>query len=472
MFPMSIRTFLRAFAPWQVPVCVAYVRMPYSSVRGKIPRRGNWRIIMTQDTWLHQRNFRHLALDTLWFGGLLGSSMAFLTVYAARLGASSLLIGLFTAGPAVVNLFFSLPAGRWLEGRSFPKQTFLSSLWHRLGYVCLIPLAWLLDAHGQTWAMALITLLMAIPGTLLAVSFNAMFAAVVPPEQRARLVGVRTAVMALAVILTTLLCGQILDAIPFPVNYQLVFVIGGIAAAMSSFHLGKIRQSPGAPPMRQVGRPIRDPARPGGLRFGDELRNTFGLRFLTRAGDKSLLRFDLLHTPFGPLLGAYLAFYFFQYIPIPLFPLFWVRELKLTDAQISIANALFYITLMVASLGVQRISAWLGNHRLFVLGAVLYGIYPLLTGLASDQWLLYLASLMGGAVWGLTNSGLLTRLMERIPEDDRPAHMAFHNLALNIGILTGSLVGPLMGDALGLRGTIILAAALRLLGGVLIGIWG
>ncbi|MEW5959448.1 MAG: MFS transporter [Chloroflexota bacterium] len=427
---------------------------------------------MSQATWIQQQNFRHLVLDSLWFGGLLGSSMAFLAVYATRLGASSLLIGLFTAGPAVVNLFFSLPAGSWLEGRSFHKQAFLSSLWHRFGYVCLIPLAWLFDARGQNWAMVLITLLMAIPGTLLAVSFNAMFAAVVPPEQRARLVGVRTSVMALAVILTTLLCGQILDLVSFPANYQLVFVVGSMSAAMSSYYLGKVRQCADAPPMPQVGRPIRDPARPGGLRFGDELRNTFGLRFLTRAGDKPLLRFDLLSTPFGPLLGAYLAFYFFQYIPIPLFPLFWVHELKLTDAQISIANALFYITLMVTSLGVQRVSAWLGNHRLFVLGAVLYGAYPLLTGLASDQWLLYGASLIGGAVWALTNSGLLTRLMERIPEDDRPAHMAFHNLVLNIGILTGSLIGPLMGGALGLRVTILLAAVLRLLGGVLIGIWG
>jgi len=84
-----------------------------------------------------------------------------------------------------------------------------------------------------------------------------------------------------------------------------------------------------------------------------------------------------------------------------------------------------------------------------------------LIGLAADQWLFYLASLIGGAIWALTNGGLLTRLMERIPEDDRPAHMAFHNLVLSSGILIGSLVGPYIADVLGLRETIIL-----------VGIWG
>jgi predicted MFS family arabinose efflux permease len=62
--------------------------------------------------------------------------------------------------------------------------------------------------------------------------------------------------------------------------------------------------------------------------------------------------------------------------------------------------------------------------------------------------------------------------MERVPEDDRPAHMALHNLALNLGILSGSALGPLLGNWIGLRETLLLAAGLRFLGGIALGLWG
>ena len=77
------------------------------------------------------RNLRHLYADVAWFGVLGGSAMAFISVYAARLGGSPLQIGLLTAGPAGLNLVLSLQAGRWLAGRSFPAVTFWSSVWHR-----------------------------------------------------------------------------------------------------------------------------------------------------------------------------------------------------------------------------------------------------------------------------------------------------------------------------------------------------
>ncbi len=52
-------------------------------------------------------NIRHLYADIFWFGILGGSALAFLNVYAARLGATAMQIGLLTAGPAIVNLLIS-----------------------------------------------------------------------------------------------------------------------------------------------------------------------------------------------------------------------------------------------------------------------------------------------------------------------------------------------------------------------------
>jgi len=62
--------------------------------------------------------------------------------------------------------------------------------------------------------------------------------------------------------------------------------------------------------------------------------------------------------------------------------------------------------------------------------------------------------------------------MEKVPANDRPAHMAIHNLALNIGILAGSLLGPISAEVIGLQAAIFLSAGLRLLAAGFIWLWG
>jgi len=62
--------------------------------------------------------------------------------------------------------------------------------------------------------------------------------------------------------------------------------------------------------------------------------------------------------------------------------------------------------------------------------------------------------------------------MERVPEDDRPAHMALHNLVMNLGILSGSLLGPLLAQGLGLRHSLFLAGGLRLAAGIVFSFLG
>ena len=108
---------------------------------------------------------------------------------------------------------------------------------------------------------------------------------------------------------------------------------------------------------------------------------------------------------------------------------------------------------------------------MLILGALFYGLYPLLIASARDATLFWAASFLGGMAWGLTGAGLINRLMERVPPDDLPAHMALHNLALNLGMLVGSLIGPALGSAFGLREALLMSGGLRLLGGVLFVLW-
>jgi predicted MFS family arabinose efflux permease len=85
--------------------------------------------------------------------------------------------------------------------------------------------------------------------------------------------------------------------------------------------------------------------------------------------------------------------------------------------------------------------------------------------------LYYLACLIGGGVNALLSGGVINRLMERVPPNDRPAHMALHNLALNLGILAGSMLGPISANLIGMHLSLILGSGLRLLAAGLLWLW-
>lgn len=399
-------------------------------------------------------NLRQLYWDVLYFGILAGSTLAFQAVYAARLGASEFQIGLLSAGPAVINLLFTLPSGRWLEGKSFIKVSFQSAILQRLGYVFLIALPWLFPSFaGQVWGLIWTTLVMSVAGTLLAISFNALFAEVLPPEQRAHAVGRRNILLAISITVATLVSGQILDRMVFPHNYQIVFFIGAAGAMLSSYHLGRIRKPDHVDRVADLDDPPPSESVP-------------------LAKPKALIRLDLLTGPFGIFMVAYLAFYAFQYFPVPIFPIAYVDSLHMTDGMIGIGTAIFYGAMMLASFRLSYFSTLFGHRKVLAFSAALFPIFPLFLGIARGPLLYYLACLIGGGVNAMLSGALINRLMERVPPDDRAAHMTLHNLALNLGILAGSMLGPVAADWMGTQPALLLGAGLRLLAAGFFLLWG
>ncbi len=399
-------------------------------------------------------NLRQLYWDVFYFGILAGSTLAFQSVYAARLGASEFQIGLLTAGPAVINLLFTLPSGRWLEGKSFIKVSFQSSILQRLGYVFLIALPWLFPSFaGQVWGLIWTTLVMSIAGTVLAISFNALFAEVLPPEGRAQAVGRRNILLAVSITVATLISGQILDLVVFPHNYQVVFLIGAVGAILSSHHLGRIRRPDHFDGMAELDDP---PA-------ADSLPIT---------KPKALIRLDLLRGPFGIFMVAYLAFYAFQYFPVPIFPIAYVDALHMTDGSIGVGTAIFYGAMMLGSFRLSYFSTRFGHRKVLAVSAALFPVFPLFLGIATGPVLYYLACLIGGAVNAMLSGAIINRLMERVPSNDRAAHMTLHNMALNLGVLAGSFLGPLAANSIGTQPALILGAGLRLLAAGFFFLWG
>jgi predicted MFS family arabinose efflux permease len=171
-------------------------------------------------------------------------------------------------------------------------------------------------------------------------------------------------------------------------------------------------------------------------------------------------------------MAAYLVFYAFQYFPIPIFPIAYVDSLHMTDGMIGIGTAIFYGAMMLASLRLSHISARYGHRRVLAVSAAIFPTFPLLLGVARGPELYYLACLIGGGVNAMLTGALINRLMEKVPSNDRPAHMALHNLALNLGILAGSLLGPVAADLMGTQPSLLLSAGLRLVAAGFFFLWG
>ncbi|HRW05072.1 MAG TPA: MFS transporter [Caldilineaceae bacterium] len=413
--------------------------------------------------------FFHLYWDIAWFGILSGSSISFLSVYAARLGASAFQIGLLTAGPAVIGLAFTLPAGRWLQARPVGGAVFWSALLARLGYLFFALLPFLLTPTAQIMALVALVLLMTLPGTILAIGFNALYASAVPLEWRGHVVGIRNALLALIYVVTSLLCGWLLNNLDFAAGYTLIFALGFIGAAMSTFHLWFLRDItgetvPGPPQIREV---IGDLARPGDIRvLGITLRTNIGLRAFTRGVET--LQLKVLRGSYGRLIVAFLIFHIALYIPIPLFPLYWVERLHFTDGDISLGTAAFHCAVLFGSLFVGKVTTLWGNRHVTAVGALLLSLYPLLTGYMTGLGMYILVSIIGGLAWSLVGAAIGNYLLENVPATERPPYLAWYNLALNLAILLGSMIGPVLADQVGLVAALTISFVGRALGGLAI----
>jgi len=410
----------------------------------------------------HRRNFRHLYFDTAWFGVLSASAVSFVTVYAARQGANAFQLGLLSAGAAIINLLFTLPTGRWLEGQSTDSVAFWAAAAHRFFYLLWIPLPWLSNAQTQIWVLIGLNLLMSIPGTVLAVSFNALFADSVPPEWRGHVAGIRNALLSVTYILVSLLCGFILDRVPFPTGYQIVFGIGVLGAVMSTVHLRFVRPVPSPAMGPQPGRSLGDTAAQGRFRAAiGSLRPSAALRFLRDLKGRSL-RPTILTGPFGRLVAVIFAFHMAVQLAIPVFPLHWVNNLHLADREIGLGTAVFYVAVFMGSIQLAPLVRRYGNQRVTAMGAVLMSAYPGLMAPAQGLGLFLVASFIGGLGWSLLSGSLTNYVLEQIPPDHRPAYLAWYNLALNAALLSGSLLGPLAANAIGIPIALGLFAILRL----------
>jgi MFS family permease len=258
-------------------------------------------------------------------------------------------------------------------------------------------------------------------------------------------------------ILTSLICGYLLDHWAFPIGYQFVFAIGFFGAAMSSVHLYFIKPLPSL----EVNRNEPEP-KPAGEVVKSHKRRTFS----------SAIRADIWSTRFRNVLLVLMCFHLSQYLALPVFPLYQVGKLHLTDDQIGIGSAVFYFIMLIGSTQLRVVVHKIGNRTVTAMGVIGMSLYPFLMALSKTPLDFYILSAVGGLSWALVGGAYANYMLEYMPAHDRPAYLAWYNVILNASILAGSLLGPLIASQIGLVDGLLVFAAARFLAGVAIWKWG
>ena len=411
----------------------------------------------------YQANFTHLYMDVIWWGILNGTTLSFLAIYAVRLGATPTQIGWFNAVPAIVSLVFALPVGHWLSHRQPGKKIFWSSIFNRIFYLFFLFIPWFLTDKSQVVFIILATLVMSIPMTVFTVGFNSLFADAVPVEWRGYVVTVRNAIISIMTVIVSLISGQILNRIAFPMGYQVIFLLGFVGAAVSSYHLWFVRPPANGAPMEE-----ESPE----LSLGELETDRAHPSAPARSGRFASMRLDVLKSPFGKILFLLFFFHLSQYLGIPIFPLYQVNAVHFSDQVISIGVGVFNLMVFVGSTQLIKFFSRFNNRTLMGFGVVLMGMYPALMSVSRNLGMFALTSFVGGIAWSIVGGILYNFLVERIPVSDRPAYMGWYHLVLNAAILFGSLGGPFLATLIGLPDAMLVCAVARLIAGLAILKWG
>lgn len=403
-----------------------------------------WRQPGLQFTEVQRQNVRSVIIDGIGVGIVSGAS-TFLGVFLARLGASPFLVGLLTSLPALTGMLLAIPVGRFLERqKNLVPWYSRSRALVQSSFVIMGVIPFLFTQEVTAYLIIVIWALVTIPQTIVNITFTLVMGAVAGPRQRQYLMSRRWSVLGATTAIMVALIGVFLDRVVFPLNYQLIFITSFVGG-MLSFLFSSRLTIPDNPPLPDDGAAKQS--------FRAYLHDMVGV-----------LREQ---TAFGRFVVSAFVFNLGMMLALPLFPLYWVRELNASDSWIGLINMTNNGVLLAAYFMWTAITRRKGN--VLVLRICLFGLvsYPLLTALTPRVEPLVLYAALAGIFGAGLNLVLFDISLTTVPPERTASYIALYQLTTYIATLVAPLVGTLLADLVGYSPALMVGAALRLIGAVL-----
>lgn len=379
----------------------------------------------------------------------MGGIMEFISVFVVRLGASSLLVSLLTSLPALLGVLLSIPAGIYVARQPDPvRLTNKWRLFHRSTFFLIALLPFFFQRNLAVMVVAFWAL-EAVPAAVINLSWTAVVAEIVPPRRRPTVNGLRWSLLSTVIAISVAVFGYLLERLPFPWGYQLVFTISFIGGLISIYFFSHLQiPSSSRPPTHPT--PAAQPSK--------------------RSWSGSMLaRLSQYGRSLGqePLFVRYLITTFVLRIglnlPAALYSIYRVRYLQATDSLLGWQATARSLALIVGYFLWGKIAGRCGHHRVLLICTLGVGLYPFLLTLIPDPiWLPLIAVVYGFFVTGIDLSFFDT-LLQVCPAERRSPFIALNTVLANIVIFAAPMLGSLLSEQFDIRQVFWLAALVHLI---------
>ena len=391
---------------------------------------------------VQKKNFVNVQIDAIGIG-MANAAAPFLPVFLTRLGASNFEVGLLSSMPALTGLLLAIPLGRFLQSRRQIVPWFSTA---RLMVIFCFALTglitFLIEDRQQVNAVLFIWAVATLPQTIVAVCFSVVMNAVAGPAHRYELMSRRWSILGITTALTVAIVGQVLNRVIFPLNYQIAFLglsLGGLISFYYSSHIEL--------PATEITTSTR------ALPFREQIREYVRLI----SGKKEFVSFSLRQ----------LVFVFGSTLAVPLFPLYYVREVQANDAWIGVFNTAQSAILLVGYFLWTRESRLRGSR--FVLLWTTFGmtLYPALVAVTDRVELIALYAGVSGIFQAGLNLVFFDELMKTVPAQYSAIFVSLAQSLSYFAAILAPLIGILLADRFGLSAALLASALLRLVGFIL-----
>lgn len=383
-------------------------------------------------------NWRLVQIDSV-FVGIVTASGTFLPVFLLRLGASGNDVGLLTALPALTAFVLAIPLGRWLQRRRnvvpwYSRLRLVAWLSYALiaGAVGLLPREQAVPVSLAIWALA------SLPSTAALVVFPIVMDGAAGKDGRFDLLGRRWAIAGVSTAIAVALGGQLLGALPFPLNFEVLLVLITLAG------FGSYLQSSRIVIADQVG-PTAAPA---------EVPRSMRVRALWSVvtADRSFTAFELRAFVYTASIG----------LSLPVIPLFYVHEVAASDAWIGIFGAAASAGGVLGYLGARQLALRRSGSLALLPALVVMATAPAI--LSVVDWLPAVAAVtfVIGVAGAAAQLALFDGLMRRVPREHGVTFSSVDQSVQNLALVLTPNVGGFLAVVLGPREALLVVAALGL----------
>ena len=378
-------------------------------------------------------NWRRVQWDSI-FIGIVNAAGTFLPVFLLRLGASASAIGLLVALPAVTAFALAIPFGRWLQARrnTVPWYSRLRLVaWST--YAVIAAVAAVLPREEAVPVILAVWALASLPSTAALVAFPIVMDGAAGRGGRFELLGRRWAIAGVTGAVAVAVGGQFLNAVAFPLNFELLLVAISIAG------FGSFLQSSRLLIPDQVAVPS-----PAGVPVRERMRSLVQLVLANR----TFVRYELRTFVYVASIG----------LSLTILPLFYVHDVAASDGWIGIIAAAQSMGAVLGYLGARQLARRGGGDRALLPSlsaiALVYGL------LVATSWLPAVAVLMfvSGMAGAAAQLALFDALMRRIPVEHGVTFSSVDQSLQNLALVIAPNLGGLLAAALGARNALMIVA--------------